>query len=64
MINCLGCRVGDVKTIYCNSMCPIRICALYKKIETCGICEKWKNCDKIKMIIDSNKEACENLKSK
>ena len=28
MINCEGCRVDGVKTPYCDSLCPIRQCAL------------------------------------
>ena len=36
MINCSGCRIPGVKTPYCNSLCPIRQCALVKKVETCG----------------------------
>ncbi len=27
-INCEGCRIGGVKTVYCDSLCAIRQCAL------------------------------------
>ena len=26
MINCSGCRIPGVKTVYCDSLCPIRQC--------------------------------------
>ena len=34
MINCAGCRIDGVKTPFCDSLCPIRQCALSKDIET------------------------------
>jgi len=60
-INCLGCNECSVKTPFCNHLCPIRNCAKEKKYKTCGECSDIKNCEKIKMIISSNKEALENL---
>ena len=36
MINCVGCRIDGVKTPYCESLCPIRQCALSRGLETCG----------------------------
>ena len=36
MINCDGCRADGVKTPYCESLCPIRQCALGRGHETCG----------------------------
>ena len=61
MINCDGCRIDGVKTPYCESLCPIRQCALSKKLETCGDCEEMQACEKVKMIIGNNKEALKNL---
>ena len=43
MINCLGCRVEGVKFPYCESLCPIRQCALRRGVETCG--ERKPHCD-------------------
>lgn len=40
MINCTGCRIDSVKTPYCQSLCPIRQCAMGKEIETCGKCSE------------------------
>ncbi len=62
MINCVGCRLEGPKTPYCESLCPIRQCALKKEIETCGNCEKMGTCEKLAMITNNNKEALNNLK--
>lgn len=62
MINCTGCRVEGAKTMFCESLCPIRKCAKEKNYETCGDCEELMKCEKIKMIIDNNAEALKNLK--
>lgn len=62
MINCVGCRIDGIKTPFCESLCQIRQCAMSKIIETCGSCEDIKKCDKIKMIINNNNEALNNLK--
>ena len=62
MINCVGCRIIGVKTPYCDSLCPIRQCAM-NKYETCGECAKMKTCEKIGIIIKNNSEALRNLQS-
>ena len=61
MINCAGCRIEGVKFAYCDSMCPIRQCAMKNGFETCGNCAKMKSCEKISMITGNNKEALETL---
>ncbi len=61
MINCSGCRVEGVKTPYCESLCPIRQCAMEKGYETCGSCSDLVNCEKAAMIIGNNEEALRNL---
>ena len=63
MINCEGCRRNGVKTPFCDSLCPIRQCALKKKYETCGDCQELENCEKAAMVIKNNLEAYKNLKS-
>ena len=62
MINCTGCRIEGVKTPFCDSICPIRQCALEKKYETCADCDKLENCEKVKMIFENNDNALKNLK--
>ncbi len=61
MINCAGCRVDGVKTPFCDSLCPIRQCALAKNMETCGQCQEKDSCDKLGMITHNNAEALRNL---
>ena len=63
MINCRGCRLAGVKSLYCESLCPIRQCALNMKVDTCGSCSKMGSCDKLAMIINNNKDALNNLKN-
>ena len=61
MIHCVGCRVDGVKTPYCESLCPIRQCALRKGLETCGGCAEGKTCETVGMILGNNEEARRNL---
>ncbi len=63
MINCIGCRTDGVKTPYCDTLCPIRQCALTKDVEHCGCCMEMENCSKVGMITSNNAEAKNNLKS-
>ncbi len=63
MINCVGCRIDGVKTPYCDSLCPIRQCALERSMETCGACADMSKCEKLGMITENNADALENLKS-
>ena len=62
MINCSGCRLSGVKTPYCESLCPIRQCALAKGYETCGSCPETEACEKVGMIIKNNPDALRNLR--
>lgn len=62
MINCEGCRANGKKTPFCESLCPIRQCALGKGCSTCGDCEEIDSCGKVKMVIGNNPEARENLR--
>ena len=62
MIHCVGCRVEGVKTPYCDTLCPIRQCALGRAVETCGSCPETEHCEKVGMILKNNAQAYENLK--
>ena len=62
-INCEGCRMNGKKTIYCDSLCPIRQCALKKGVTTCGYCSMLKTCEKVGAIIANNPDALNNLKN-
>ena len=61
-INCQGCRVEGVKTVFCDSLCEIRQCALKKGVATCGDCPELENCQIVGAVISNNPEALENLK--
>ena len=63
MINCTGCRIPGVKTPYCDSLCPIRQCAMKKQVETCGSCPEMKSCEKVGAILANNSEARGRLKN-
>lgn len=61
-INCEGCRVDGKKTVYCDSLCAIRQCALQKGMTTCGDCPELEGCQTVGMILSQNPEALKNLK--
>ncbi len=63
MINCTGCRIPGPKTPYCDSICPIRQCALGRGVETCGCCLKMESCEKVGAIHANNDDARRNLRS-
>ena len=62
MIHCVGCRIDGVKTPYCDSLCPIRRCALGRKLETCGDCGEMGTCEKLGAITRNNADAARNLR--
>jgi len=61
MIFCDGCRTNGRKTPYCESLCPIRQCALEKGVSTCGGCGEMLTCEKVGMILENNDEARKRL---
>ena len=63
MINCVGCRIDGVKTPYCESLCPIRQCAMGRGMETCGSCGEMESCGKLGVIAKNNAEALQNLRA-
>ena len=63
MINCVGCRINGVKTPYCESLCPIRQCALGRGVETCGNCSEMECCEKLGAITEHNSDALNRLKT-
>ena len=62
MINCTGCRVDGVKTVFCGTLCEIRKCAKNKNFETCGNCLNMENCKTVEQVHINNKDALNNLK--
>ena len=61
-INCEGCRVDGVKTVYCESLCEIRQCALNKGVTTCGDCPDTETCQALSEIVSNTPDALKNLK--
>ena len=61
MIRCDGCRVAGAKTVFCDSLCPIRQCALGKRVGTCCACAEKTACKTLAMIADGSAEARRNL---
>ncbi len=61
-INCQGCRVEGIKTVFCESMCGIRQCALKKGVVTCGECSELETCQTVGAILSNNPEARKNLR--
>ena len=60
-IRCEGCRADGIKTVYCESLCGIRQCALKRGVTTCGDCEERHSCDLLSAITASNAAARANL---
>lgn len=60
-INCEGCRVDGTKTVYCDTLCGIRQCALKKGVTTCGGCQDLKKCQTVETVISNNPDALKNL---
>lgn len=61
-INCEGCRVDGKKTVYCDSLCKIRQCALKRAYETCGDCPELEKCVEVAAVIANDDAALGNLK--
>ena len=61
-INCQGCRVDGVKTVYCENLCKIRQCALKRGVTTCGDCPEIDACQTVGIVIANNPAVLENLK--
>lgn len=61
-IHCEGCRVDGVKTVFCESLCGIRRCALDRGVETCGSCPELESCGTVGAVLASSPDALNNLK--
>ncbi len=61
-INCEGCRADGVKTVYCDSLCGIRQCALKKGVDTCGDCPDLETCQTVGAIHADNPDALRRLR--
>ena len=62
-INCEGCHVDGKKTMFCESICSIRQCALKKGVTTCGDCAEMEKCPTLGAVIAHNPKALKNLRT-
>ena len=62
-INCEGCRMNGKKTVFCDSLCGIRQCALKKGVNTCGDCAEMDNCQTLAAVVSHIPDALKNLLS-
>ena len=62
MMNCMGCRMDDVKTVYCEKYCEIRKCVIKNNLNTCADCKDMNECKTLGMISNNNPAVLENLK--
>lgn len=60
-INCEGCRVDGVKTVYCDKLCEIRHCAMGKGVATCGDCPDMEGCPRVGKVFANAPSAKDNL---
>lgn len=61
-INCEGCRGNGAKTVFCESLCAIRKCAMEKGLSTCGGCSNFDACLTMQAFASQNPTVLENLK--
>ena len=61
-INCEGCRVNGVKTVFCDSLCRIRQCALKKGVTTCGQSSEMGTRGEVWALFANNPPSLEDLK--
>ena len=61
-INCEGCRGKGAKTVFCESLCAIRRCAMKKGLSTCGGCPDFAACSTMQAFASQNPTVLENLK--
>ena len=61
-INCEGCRGNGAKTVFCESLCAIRKCAMEKGLSTCGGCSSFDACSTIQAFAGQSPTVLENLK--
>lgn len=61
-IDCESCRTNGRKTVYCESFCGIRRCALQKGAATCGDCAEMEMCPTVGALLSNNPDVLRNLK--
>ena len=62
-INCRGCRVDGIKTVFCENLCGIRQCAMKNGVDSRALRRSLRAARTVSAILANNPEAMENLKS-
>lgn len=60
-INCEGCCVDGIKTVFFESLCGIRQCALKKDVTACGGCPDMERCQIVYETTSNYLETLDNL---
>lgn len=53
MIACEGCKLDGVKTPFCDHLCPVKICAKSKKLNSCAECKEKTTCQKLEPFLSN-----------
>ncbi len=61
-INCTGCTGTGIQFSWCREGCPIRKCALERKVWSCGACDDYP-CGNLGFITDHCPDALERLEA-
>jgi len=59
-VNCTGCTGTGIKFSWCSSGCPIRKCAIEKRVSSCGACPDYP-CGNLGFIHDHCPDARQRL---
>lgn len=59
-VNCTGCRSTGIQFSWCSSGCPIRKCAVERKVRSCGVCSDYP-CGNLSFIVKNCPDARERL---
>ncbi len=61
MINCVGCRIEGVKTLFCDKLCPVHNCVRKNGLDTCADCSQMDGCQTLGSIAANSPFVLDNL---
>lgn len=59
-VNCTGCSGDGIQFQWCRSGCPIRVCAIERRVSSCGTCSDYP-CERLDFIIGHCPDAKDRL---